>query len=48
MVEPMTERYVTVVEAVTDRLITVIEFIGPTNKRHGEGLRENTFQSGRS
>jgi hypothetical protein len=39
-VEPMTERYVTIVEAVTDRLITVIEFISPTNKRHGEGLRE--------
>jgi hypothetical protein len=37
-VEPMTERFVRVIEAGTERLITVIEFVSPTNKR-GDGLR---------
>jgi hypothetical protein len=44
-VEPMTERFVRVIEAGTERLITVIEFISPTNKR-GEGL--SAFKSKRA
>jgi len=39
-VEPFTERYVTIVEAATERLVTVVEFLSPTNKRQGEGLRD--------
>ena len=36
-VEPITERFIRVIEAGTERLITVIEFVSPTNKS-GEGL----------
>lgn len=36
-VEPITERFVRVVEAGSERLVTVIEFVSSTNKR-GEGL----------
>ena len=36
--EPITERFIKVVDAGTDRLITVIEFISPTNKRGGKGI----------
>src|SRR5687768_8033362 len=36
-VEPVTERFVRIVEAGGERLITVIEFVSPTKKR-GEGL----------
>ena len=39
-IEPLTERYVTVIDAHTGRLVTVLEFISPTNKRPGEGLRD--------
>jgi hypothetical protein len=35
--EPVTERFIRIVEAGTERLITVIEFISPTNKT-GKGL----------
>jgi hypothetical protein len=37
VVEPITERFIRIVEAGTERLITVIEFVSPTNKR-GDGL----------
>jgi hypothetical protein len=33
-IEPITERYIRIVEAETERLITVIEFISPSNKRN--------------
>jgi hypothetical protein len=36
-VEPITERFIKIIEAGTERLITVIEFVSPTNKR-GAGL----------
>jgi hypothetical protein len=32
-IEPITERFVRIIEAGTERLITVIEFVSPTNKR---------------
>lgn len=35
--EPITERYIRIIDAGAERLITVIEFLSPTNK-HGEGL----------
>ena len=35
--EPITERFIRVIEAGTERLVTVIEFVSPTNK-WGEGL----------
>jgi hypothetical protein len=38
-VEPITERYVEVIDGQSDRLLTVIEVVSPTNKR-GDGLRE--------
>jgi len=38
-VEPLTERFIRVIETGTERLITVIEFVSPTNKR-GAGLAE--------
>lgn len=38
-VEPITERFIRVIEAGTERLVTVIEFVSPTNKR-GQGLYE--------
>jgi hypothetical protein len=38
-VEPITERYVTVVNAETEKLITVIEFLSPTNNRPGDDMR---------
>jgi hypothetical protein len=38
-VEPITERFIRIVEAGTERLITVIEFISPSNKRN-PGLLE--------
>ena len=40
LVEPMTERYVTVIDANSEKLVTVIEFLSPTNKRRGEGMRD--------
>lgn len=43
--EPITERFIRVVEAGTERLVTVIEFVSPTNKR-GEGL--HAFRSKRA
>lgn len=36
-VEPITERFIRILDARTERLITVIEFVSPTNKV-GEGL----------
>jgi len=39
-VEPLTERFVTIFDASTEKLITVIEFLSPSNKRRGEGLRD--------
>ena len=39
-IEPHTERYVTIIDASTQRLVTVIEFLSPTNKRPGEGMRD--------
>lgn len=39
-IEPLIERYVTVVDANSDRLVTVIEFLSPTNKRPGDGMRD--------
>ena len=44
-VEPMTERFVRIIEAGTERVVTVIEFVGPTNRR-GEGL--HAFRSKRA
>ncbi|HEY8747007.1 MAG TPA: DUF4058 family protein [Tepidisphaeraceae bacterium] len=38
LIEPLTERYIEIIESTGERLITVIEFVSPTNKR-GEGLR---------
>ena len=38
-VEPITERFIRVIDTGTERLITVIEFISPTNKR-GSGLAD--------
>lgn len=45
-VEPITERFIKVIEAGTERLVTVIEFVSPTNKRGGEGLQ--AFRSKRA
>src|SRR5215212_5168647 len=39
LIEPITERYIEILEATGERLITVIEFLSPTNKR-GKGLKE--------
>lgn len=36
--EPITERFIRVIEAGTERLVTVIEFVSPTNKG-GDGLQ---------
>jgi hypothetical protein len=36
-VEPITERFIKIIDAGTERLVTVIEFVSPTNKR-GEGM----------
>lgn len=38
-VEPMTERWVRIVEAGTERLVTAIEFLSPSNKK-SPGLRD--------
>ena len=37
-IDPITERFIRIIEAASERLITVLEFVSPTNKR-GEGLR---------
>lgn len=37
LVEPITERFIKIIEVGTERLVTVIEFLSPTNKQ-GEGL----------
>lgn len=39
LVEPITERFIEIVEATGERLVTVIEFLSPTNKS-GRGLRD--------
>lgn len=36
-VDPITERFIQIVDARTSRMVTVIEFVSPTNKQ-GEGL----------
>lgn len=38
-IEPLTERFIRIIETGTERLITVIEFVSPTNKR-GAGLAD--------
>ncbi len=38
-IEPMTERYIRIVQTGSERLITVIEFVSPANKI-GRGLKE--------
>src|SRR5688572_27724957 len=45
-VEPLTERYVIVVDANAESLVTVIEFLSPTNKRRGEGMRDYRAKRG--
>lgn len=37
-VEPITERFIRIIEVGTERLVTIIEFVSPTNKR-GRGLK---------
>lgn len=37
-VEPITERFIRIIEVGTERLVTIIEFVSPTNKRGG-GLK---------
>ena len=37
LVEPITERFIEIIDTTGERLITVIEFVSPTNKR-GKGL----------
>lgn len=44
--EPITERFIRVIDAGTERLVTVIEFVSPTNKRGGEGI--HAFRSKRA
>jgi hypothetical protein len=44
-VEPITERFIKIIDAGTERLVAVIEFVSPTNKR-GEGL--HAFRSKRA
>ena len=44
-VEPITERFVKIIESGTERLVTVIEFVSPTNKRP-QGL--HAFRSKRA
>jgi len=44
-VEPITERYIQIVEVGAERTITIIEFVSKTNK-HGEGLQ--AFRSKRA
>ena len=39
-VDPLTERYITVIEANTGKLVTVLEFLSPTNKRPGEAMED--------
>lgn len=39
IVEPITERYIEVIDGESERLLTVVEVVSPTNKR-GDGLRE--------
>ena len=36
--EPLTERFIEIIEPTGDKLITVIDFVGPANKR-GKGLK---------
>ncbi len=38
VIEPITERFIEIIEADNEKLVTVIEFVSPTNKR-GKGLR---------
>jgi hypothetical protein len=38
LIEPITERFIQIIEVTGERLITVIEFLNPTNKRR-KGLR---------
>lgn len=38
MIEPLTERYIEIIDATGNRLVTVIEVLSPANKR-GEGLK---------
>jgi hypothetical protein len=40
VVEPVTERFIRIVEADSGKLVTVVEFLSPTNKRRGEGMRD--------
>src|SRR5438067_2352534 len=40
VVEPLTERFIQIIEAESGKLITVVEFLSPTNKRRGEGMRD--------
>lgn len=40
VVEPLTERFITVIEADAARLVTIVEFLSATNKRRGEGMRD--------
>lgn len=38
LADPITERFIEIIDPTGDRLVTVIEFVSPTNKR-GEGIR---------